>query len=133
MVGWCHLRRAVRVFRLDRVLEANFEDAHFERPADFDNLGAVLDSLANVPSGSSVEVLLETTLEDAKQLFSAGGILLEETEGGVVLRAHPQRLEWMARQMLTWERPFIIRRPQELREALRKVAAEAYALAEVNP
>ena len=130
VVGWCHLRQAVRVFRLDRVLEANLEDVHFERPTDFDSLKAVLDSIANVPSGWPVEVLLETTLEDAKRLFPAGGVLLEEAEGGVLFRARPQRLEWMARAMLTWERPFVIRQPQELREALRAVAAEAYARAE---
>ena len=132
VVGWCHLRRAVRVFRLDRVLAADLEDAHFERPADFDSLEAVLESLAKAPGGLPVEVLLETTLDDAKRLIPPGGALLEEAEGGVLLRAHPRRLEWLARQMLTWERPFVIRRPEELREALRAVAAEAYALAEAG-
>lgn len=132
VVGWCHLRRAVRVFRLDRVLETDLEDVHFERPADFDSLEVVLDSLAKAPSGWSVEVLLETTLEDAKRLLPPGVAMLEETNGGVLLRAHASRLEWLAKQMLTWERPFIIRHPQELREALRTVAAEAYALAEAG-
>ena len=132
VVGWCHVRRAVRVFRLDRVLETDLEDDHFERPADFDSLAVVLDSLAKAPGGWPVEVLLETTLEDAKRLIPPGVALLEETKGGVLLRAHAKRLEWLARHMLTWERPFVIRQPRELREALRRVAAEAYALAEVG-
>lgn len=132
VVGWCHLRRAVRVFRLDRVLETDLEDDHFERPTDFDSLKVVLDSLAKAPGGWPVEVLLETTLEDAKRLIPPGVAMLEETKGGVLLRSHVKRLEWLARLMLTWERPFIIRHPQELREALRTVAAEAYALAEVE-
>lgn len=130
VVGWCHLRRAVRVFRLDRVLETDLEEVHFERPTDFNSLEVVLDSLAKAPGGWSVEVLLETTLEDAKRLIPPGVAMLEETRGGVLLRSHTGRLEWLARQMLTWERPFIVRHPQELREALRMVAAEAYALAE---
>ncbi|MCI0391318.1 MAG: WYL domain-containing protein [Acidobacteria bacterium] len=50
--------------------------------------------------------------------------------GGVVMRAHVERLDWMARKLLMLECPFVIRRPQELREALRAVASEAAALAE---
>lgn len=130
VVGWCHLRRAVRVFRLDRMLEANLTDARFERPIDFDSLQTVLDSLANVPSGWPVELLLKTSFEDARRLFPAGGVLLEETAEGVLFRARPRRLAWMARQMLTWEISFVVRQPQELREALRDVAAQAYELAE---
>lgn len=132
MVGWCHLRRAVRVFRIDRIVEADLEDMHFERPTDFNSLEVVLDSLAKAPDGWPVEVLLETTFEDAKRLIPPGVAMLEEAKGGVLLRAHVKRLEWLARLMLTWERQFIIRHPQELREALRTVAAEAYALAEVG-
>ena len=132
VVGWCHLRRAVRVFRLDRILETELEDEHFERPTDFNSLEVVLDALAKAPGGWSVEVLLETTLEDAKRLIPPEVAMLEEARGGVLLRAHTKQLEWLARHMLTWERSFIIRHPQELREALRTVAAEACALAEVG-
>jgi predicted DNA-binding transcriptional regulator YafY len=132
VVGWCHLRRAVRVFRLDRVLETDLEDVHFEPPSGFNSLEYVLDSLAKAPNGWLVEVLLETALEDAKQLIPPGVAMLEEAKGGVLLRSHVKRLEWLARLMLTWERPFTIRHPQELREALRTVAAEAYALAEAG-
>src|SRR5262249_2217849 len=130
LAGWCHLRQAVRVFRLDRILAAVDEETTFERPAEFDSLHHVLESLATAPWGFPIEVLLETTLEDARRRILPGAAVLEQAEGGVVLRAHVERLDWMARKLLMLECPFVIRRPPELRAALREVASEAAALAE---
>jgi len=130
LVGWCHLRQAVRVFRLDRILDSAVEETGFERPAEFDSLRYVLESLATAPVGILIEVFLETTLEHLQWRIPPGSAVLEQTEGGVVMRAHVERLDWMARKLLMLECPFVIRRPSELREALRAVASEAAALAE---
>src|SRR5439155_8944430 len=59
-VGYCHLREGLRVFRLDRVLSAEIGKSTYTRPADFDSLGYVTRSLAMMPSGWLVDVLLET-------------------------------------------------------------------------
>ena len=130
LVGWCHLRQSPRVFRLDRILDAVIEETTFERPEEFDSLRYVLESLATAPWGFPIEVLLETTLEDAQRRIMPGSAVLEQTIGGVVMRAHVERLDWMARKLLMLECPFVIRRPHELRDALRAVASEAAALAE---
>jgi predicted DNA-binding transcriptional regulator YafY len=130
LVGWCHLRQAVRVFRLDRILAAEIEETTFERPETFDCLQYLLESLATAPQGFHVEALLKTTLEDAQWRIPPGSAILEQTEDGVVMRANVGRLDWMARRLLMLECPFVIRRPQELREALRAVASEAVAMAE---
>ncbi len=129
-VGWCHLRHGVRVFRLDRVISADLQAETFTRPAGFDSLQYVLESLALTPWEWSAEVLLETTLAEAQRRIPPGSALVEQLEGGVLLRARVDRLDWLARILLTLECPFVIRRPQELRAALRQVGAEATALAE---
>jgi predicted DNA-binding transcriptional regulator YafY len=129
-VGWCHLRRGVRVFRLDRVISADLQAETFTRPVEFDSLHYVLDSLALTPWEWSAEVLLETPLAEAQRRIPPGSALVEEAEGGVLLRARVDRLDWLARILLTLECPFVIRHPPELRAALRRVAAEAAALAE---
>ena len=129
-VGWCHLRREVRIFRLDRVISADLQAETCTRPAEFDSLQYVLESLALTPWEWSAEVLLEATLEDAQRRVPPGSALVEQAEGGVLLRARVDRLDWLARILLTLECPFVIRRPPELRAALRRVAAEAAALAE---
>ena len=130
MVGWCHLRQAVRVFRVDRIMSALIEESTFERPEEFDSLQYVLESLATAPWGFAVEALLKTTLEDARWRIPPGSAVLEETDGGVVMRAHVERLDYMARWLLAFGCPLVIRHPQELRDALRQVASEAMALAE---
>jgi len=129
-IGWCHLRNAVRVFRLDRVLSAELETETFARPPESDSLKQVLQSLATAPWGWQIEVLLETTLAEAQRRIPPGNGLLEQAPSGVVMRAHVERLDWMARMLLMLKCPFVIRQPPELRAALRQVAAEAAALAE---
>ncbi len=130
LAGWCHLRHAVRVFRVDRIMSAVVEEATFERPEAFDSLQFVLESLATAPHGFAVEALLKTTLEEARWKIPPGSAVLEETDGGVLMRARVEQLDRMARWLLALGCPFVIHRPQELREALRALAAEATALAE---
>jgi predicted DNA-binding transcriptional regulator YafY len=130
VVGWCHLRQGVRVFRMDRVVSAELEDETFVRPPEFDSFQYVLESLALAPWEWSAEVLLETTIEEAQRRIPPGSALVEQAEGGVLLRVHVDRLDWLACMLLTLECPFVVRRPPELREALRQIAARAAVLAE---
>jgi predicted DNA-binding transcriptional regulator YafY len=129
MAGWCHLRQAVRVFRLDRIVEATLIEASFTPPAHFDALTVILNSLASAPAGWRIEVWLETTLARGHDLLPPGSATLTEEAGGVVMHGHSDQLDWLARQLLTWQCPFVIRHPAELRSALAQVAAEAAALA----
>jgi predicted DNA-binding transcriptional regulator YafY len=130
-VGYCHLRNDLRVFRLDRVLEARPRDETFVRPSDFDTLGHLLRAMALVPSAWEVEVLLRTTLPEARRDVSPTLASLEPTNDGVVLRCSVEDLEWMARFLAGLPWPFAIRRPDELRLALRR-HAEALLAAEAN-
>ncbi len=130
VVGWCHLRQAVRVFRLDRILDAAVEERTFTRPAAFDSLGYLLESFATASWGFPVEALLETTMEDARRRIPPGSAVFEQRPDGVVIRTHVARLDLAARMLLSLECPFVIRQPPELRVALRAVASEAMAMAE---
>ena len=129
MTGWCHLRQGVRVFRLDRIVEALPEAVTFARPEGFDALSVILESLAGAPAGWKIEVLLETTLAHAKELIPPGSVVFEEVGGGTLIRGYSDNLDWLARQLLTFQCPFVIRQPPELRTALAAVAAEAVAMA----
>jgi predicted DNA-binding transcriptional regulator YafY len=129
-VGYCHLRAGLRMFRLDRVLEAELCGETFERPDDFDSLQFVVHSLASAPGAWVVEALLETTLEEARQRVPAAVALLEEAPGGVILRCHAQNLDWMARFLVGLAFPLIVRQPDELRAALRTLALEIAAMAD---
>jgi predicted DNA-binding transcriptional regulator YafY len=130
--GYCHLREGLRTFRLDRVLQAELREESFARPDGFDSLAYVARSLANAPGAWSVEVLLETTLDEARQRVPAALAILEPQPDGVALRCHVENLDWIARYLVGLGFPLIVRRPNELREALRRLAAEISAMAEAT-
>jgi predicted DNA-binding transcriptional regulator YafY len=128
-VGYCHLRGEPRVFRLDRVLEASLRDARFTRPAGFDCLAFVSHSVATLPSELVLDVLVQTSLEHARQWILPGVGTLEEADGGVALRGYVQDVDWMARYLAGLHWPIVVRQPVELKEALRQHAAALVAAA----
>jgi predicted DNA-binding transcriptional regulator YafY len=133
-VGYCHLRAGLRMFRLDRVLDSVVGDARFERPDGFDSMAYVVGSLASAPGSWAVDVLLETTLEQARQRVPLSMGMLEAVAGGVLLRCHVEDLEWAARMLMSMGFPMRVRRPQELRDALGRLAAEiAEAARSIDP
>jgi predicted DNA-binding transcriptional regulator YafY len=130
VVGHCHLRRGMRLFRLDRVLDAEMLEKTFARPAGLDSPGAVLSAVANTPSDRwSVEVLLETRVEEVRGQLPQVGLSLEQTEGGTLLRCSTWSLEWPARVLAGLDCSFVVRRPTELRDALEQRAEKIATLA----
>lgn len=127
--GHCHLRGSMRLFRLDRVLEAEKLDDTFARPAGLDSPGAVLSAVASTPGDEwLVEVLLETSAEDARWQLPSVGLALEQAEGGTLLRCSTWSLDWIARVLAGLDCSFIVRRPEELREALERRAEKIATL-----
>jgi len=131
VVGHDHLRDATRLFRVDRVLEAEPLEVTFERPPAFNEPEGVLSALATMPHDRwAVEVLLETVLEEAREQIPSMGVVLKEAEGGVLMRSSTSDLDWMARVLAGFSFPFVVREPSELREALERRATEISHLAE---
>jgi predicted DNA-binding transcriptional regulator YafY len=130
LFGHCHLRKDARLFRLDRVLEAEVLKESFERPAELDGPDEVLRVVANAHGPWEVEVLLQTTMEQARDQVPPMLASLEEAEGGVLMRGAASDLDGMARFLAGLFCPFVVKKPLELREALKLHAAELARLAE---
>lgn len=126
----CHLRRGERLFRLDRVLGAETLEETFERPPGLESPEAVLGAVASSHPPWKVEVLLETSMERARDMVPPMLASLEEVEGGVMLRSTTPDLGGMARVLCGLFCRFVVLGPPELREALRRRAREIAALAE---
>jgi len=129
-VGHCHLRGALRLFRLDRVADAQLEDGLFTRPDSFDAAAFVVQSLATMPNTWEVEVLLRTSLETARARISPVFGTLEACDDGVLLRAFGDHLSWMARELVATGLPLAVLRPEALRDELRRLAAAVLAMAD---
>ena len=129
LFGHDHLRKDARLFRLDRVLEAEALEEPFERPAWLGEPDAVLRTVAGAHGSWEVEVLLETGMEQAKEQVPPMLATLEEVEDGVLMRGTADSLDGMARFLAGLFCPFVVKGPPELREALGRHADEIARLA----
>ena len=128
-VGHCHLRRDVRSFRLDRVMDVSPMPANFARPDDFDALAHLAQSMAMLPRAHAVEVLLYTDLDRARrETFDTIGVFTPEGEA-VRLSARTDDLNWFARELARLPFDFAILTPPALRAALRRQGERLVRLA----
>jgi predicted DNA-binding transcriptional regulator YafY len=120
MVGHCHLRRDLRSFRLDRVVEAEPLPKSFGRPDQFDVLGYLSQAIATLPRAHRVEVVLHTDLDTARRHLRPELAVLApmRTAGRVRMRAQADELPAMARELSRLPFGFRIVRPAALTKAL---------------
>jgi predicted DNA-binding transcriptional regulator YafY len=130
VVGYCHLRRDLRTFRLDRIAHVRLLDAFFEPPENFDCAAFAARSVASTPIGSFVDVVLEATLEHVQDCIHPTVAVLEAVPGGVSFRGYAADLDWIAYKLLGLNCPFTIHEPPELRAALQRLSERAARLAE---
>lgn len=124
IVGWCHLREDVRMFRLDRIVTLEPREDGFAKPLDFNCVDYVLQSLATVQWGWPIEVLLELPMEDARRRVAPDMGTLEQTRGGVLLRTQGDALDYIARYLVQLDCPFRVLHPPELRDAVRQLSRQ---------
>ncbi|GCE19738.1 helix-turn-helix transcriptional regulator [Dictyobacter kobayashii] len=129
-VGYCHLRQDLRTFRLDRIVAVEVRSRTFTRPEVFDCLAFVLKSIPSTPATWFVNVVLETTLEEAQRLVPPALAVLEQVADGVELKCYVDHLDWMAWVLIRLHCPFVVRQPTELRAELLKLAHQITLLAE---
>lgn len=132
-VGYDHLRADLRTFRVDRMRDVWMRAETFTPPADFDALAHLEHALATMPGALSVEVLLETTLDEARRLVPAAYGTLEETPRGVLVRGQMQDQQdvgMLAHLLAGLGCPLVVHQPPELRDELRRLARHTAWLAD---
>lgn len=129
VVGYCHLRKDLRSFRLDRITHIDTLDVHFKRPEGFDPLTHVMQAIATMPRKFAFELLLKTDINTAhKEVFDVLGVL-EPDKDGVIMRGSVEDLDWLARQISIFSFDFVVREPEELKTELKKHSAKLAGLA----
>ncbi|WP_445280275.1 helix-turn-helix transcriptional regulator [Streptomyces sp. DSM 118148] len=116
-----------RTFRLDRVADARTLPGTFEAPVGPDPAQRLLTAFATAEYRHEVTVRIHGTVEQIRARLPAGVASLEEHEPAagqedrtagrwlrVELRA--QRLDWLPPVLASLDRPFVIERPDELRD-----------------
>lgn len=133
VAGYCHLRRDVRIFRLDRIRRVLVTEEHFRAPEAFDTLELVSKAIAETPSPGTVtcRIRLHCTLIEASRLAPAATVMLEPLDQGVLMSTHypHETLEQLALYLLGFRLELEVLEPAELKNALVRVATRALKLA----
>ena len=122
--GYCHLRKALRSFRLDRMRDVALLEIPFQRPADFNAAEHFRDSLATAWPPQAVTVLLHTDPGSAEELLHCPEATLEPCADGVLLHTNTDSLEWCARWLASLPVRLTPLEPPELVAVLRHHAEQ---------
>jgi predicted DNA-binding transcriptional regulator YafY len=121
VLGYCHLRKELRTFRLDRIEHVAPLMSLFKMPANFDLLKHLEHTIATLPRAVAVEVLLHTDMHTAQAGFTAAIGIFEPARGGTLLRTRTDDVAWFARQLARVSFDFQIRFPKQLRTAINAI------------
>ena len=124
-----HDRDALRTFRVDRVRTAALGGRAAPAPDGFDAVAHVTSSLARVPWRFEVDVLLDLPLARARERVSPALAELAEEGGRTRATLRADSLDWAASLLAGLGCAFEIRRPPELKEAVRALGERLVATA----
>ncbi|GAA2257146.1 YafY family protein [Streptomyces amakusaensis] len=132
-VGHDHLRDSLRTFRIDRIASVTPRADGFTAPDGFDPVAHLTSTLAQGPYRWQVEVTVHGPLDEIARRLPRSAVTLTAQPAGVLMHARADRLDGMAHLLASLEWPFTIHHPDELRQALKNLAARLTAAAERRP
>ena len=128
-----------RTFRLDRIEDARTLPGSFAAPAGFDPAQRVLSGLASTPYRHAVTLRIQGTVEQIRARLPASVAIVEEpppedaadpaTGRWLRVELQAERLEWLPPLLAALDLPFIVERPDELRDLVIALAGRLAASA----
>jgi predicted DNA-binding transcriptional regulator YafY len=129
LVGYCHLRADLRVFRLDHIQHARALAETFT-PQPVDAIAAVERSIAQVPWRWEFAVLAEAPLATLRSRMPATVATFHPQADGVLLLGFAHDLDVLACTLAGLRCPLVIVRPDELRDHVRALADRLRTIAD---
>ncbi len=113
-----------RTFRLDRIVDARTLPGSFEPPAGLDPAQRVLTSMARAPYRHEVTLRIQGTLEQIRKRLPASiaEVRAYEDEDWQRLEIRAESLDWLPGVLAALDLPFVIERPEELRDRVLALA-----------
>ena len=114
-----------RTFRLDRIQDARTLPGTFQRPSTYNSAERVLSTLATAPYQHEVTLRIQGTIEHIRTRLPASIAVVEElpstpgtpkAERWHRVELHVERLGWLPAVLASLDQPFVIERPDELRD-----------------
>ena len=123
-----------RTFRLDRIADARTLPGSFEPPSDLDSAQRVLSGFATADYRYAVVLRVRGTPERIRARIPASVATVTEAadgndDGWLRVEIHAESLDWLPPLLASLDLPFVIERPDELRELVLAFAARLAASA----
>lgn len=119
LVGWCHLAKERRIFKISRIKEIKLSERSYQIPRDFDISTYVRSNLFK-PSGSEARVLVRFSSKVARWVLEAHSQAKRQKDGSVLLEMKASGFSWLARWILQYgSEAEILEPPQARAEVLR--------------
>lgn len=123
VIGHCRMRKAIRSFRLDRIVELTLLDKTFQMPSDF-NIREYLASAFD----SEAKILLRLRFapqaaQVARDLGPTWDAFQEQADGSVVVSLKMPDLQWATSMALGFGPIVTVLEPAELRQTVREWAS----------
>lgn len=122
-----------RTFRLDRIADARTLPGSFEAPVDHGPAQRVVSGFATAEYRHEVTLRIHGTIEQIRARLPASVASLEEyspvtgedraTERWLRVELRVEQLDWLPPVLASLDRPFVIERPDELRDLVSALAA----------
>ena len=122
-----------RTFRLDRIAHARTLPGSFEPPTGFDPAQQVLAALATTPYRHEATLIIQGTIEQIRARLPASVAIVTDLPpaGGADpqtgpwfrVELHAERLDWLPPLLASLDLPFIVERPDELRDLIAALAS----------
>lgn len=120
VLAWCTVREDVRVFRLDRILEAREAEGTYEVPADFDPRAYVAEGRV-YRADEDVEVAVRYSPRIARWIVEQGPAERLD-DGGVLVRYRVADPGWLVRHVLQHAPDAEVVEPEWFRAQVREAA-----------
>jgi predicted DNA-binding transcriptional regulator YafY len=129
LVGYCRLRRGVRMFRLDRMQSIEVLAEAFTRPDDFDIAAYMHEHLSRATARWQIKIAFQAPRYTVEQRIPAQFGTLAESADGVLFETSHGDLEDIALFLVSRRLPFTVLEPPELRDELLKLSERIQASA----
>ncbi|MFD4636703.1 helix-turn-helix transcriptional regulator [Lentzea sp. NPDC058436] len=112
-----------RTFRLDRITSARTLPGSFEPPEPFDPAQRLLTGLATAPHRHEVTLRIQGTAEQIRTRLPASVAVVEPlADGWSRAELRVERLDWLPGVLASLDLPFVVERPDELRDLVAALA-----------
>jgi len=115
VIGFCHLRKEIRTFRVDRIAEIILSDAVFTTPAEFDLQAHLKNELQ---AQAQIQVRLKVEADSSHMVtgnHSYWESIEERSDGSMIVTFSAPTLEWAASTVLAYGPAVEALEPPELR------------------